>query len=223
MEALVIRQVQVYVLIVLILLAKSVGRVRLHVTDEFLHSLGEGDHCETNSVHVDLGLARSNLTDAFLTPVASEEGFNKPDVFTLVQLPSDDLHDDRSLETECVGGAVVDTFAVGEEVSRCVNLSDNWTIGNELSLDAINALGHAEVDELVYVSLLSALLILEVVLWADTIGALVARRWNETSSLCEVHYLGNFTSFAASTLSAVEDLVNGEFDLLFDSLANSVF
>ena len=96
-----------------------------------------------------------------------------------------------SLESKGSFNALVDTLAVREKVRMRVHLSEHRSILHDLLLDVLNLSCNAEVDQLVEVLGLSALVILKMVLGALALlsSGRVARLCNEATTLTPREHL----------------------------------
>ena len=90
-----------------------------------------------------------------------------------------------SWELKGTFNALVDTLAVRKNVSVRAELAKHWSILHNLFLDVLNLSRNAEVDQLVEVLRLSALVLLEMVLWALALlsSGRVARLGDEATAL----------------------------------------
>jgi hypothetical protein len=185
-------------------------------------------HGQSQSEEVQLGLAAGgDFGVAVLTPVGAPGVLDDPGIGTVGRrLPAKDLENMVALEAEGVGRALVDAFAVSEQVGVRGHLSKHGSVRQDLSLDAVNLLGDAEVNDFVDVVGLAALVLLEVLLGALSLltNARVAGLGDEASALAPRQHLVHSAAEAVWVLVAVDQLLGGQGHLLFLAiLADAVF
>lgn len=150
-------------------------------------------HGQSQSEEVQLGLAAGgDFGVAILTPVGAPGVLDDPGIGTVGRrLPAKDLENMVALEAEGVGRALVDSFAVSEQVGVRGHLSKHGSVRQDFSLDAVNLLGDAEVNDFVDVVGLAALVLLEVLLGALSLltNARVAGLGDEASALAPRQHL----------------------------------